>query len=87
MQLTGLLKVKGDTRIINERFQVREFVITEDSTKWQQHITFQLIQDTCDIIEDITEGDRIRVKFEIRGKEWKDRYINSLIATEVQRIK
>ena len=87
--LKGFLKKKMDTQQISEKFQKREFVITDNSSQYPQDIIFQLVQDKVSLIETANEGDEITVHFNLRGREWtspKDgqvKYFNSLDAWKI----
>ena len=89
-QLKGKLKVKGNEQAVNDRFRKREFVITDSSSQYPQHISFQLTQDKCSLIEDVNIGDEINVSFYLRGREWKSpqgetKYFNSLEAWKIEK--
>ena len=90
-ELKGVLKVINDTNIISEKFKKREFVLTDDSSDYPQDIALQLTQDNCDKLNNVSVGDRLLVKFNLRGRAWndpktgKDRYFNSLDAWFIQK--
>lgn len=89
-QLTGKLRVKKNTQQVTDSFKKREFVITDDSTQYPQHVLFQLTQDKCDLLDAVNEGDEVKVSFNLRGREWtnpKDgevRFFNSLDAWKIE---
>src|SRR5690348_12834361 len=88
--ITGTLKVKMAEQQVSERFRKRDFVITDNSSQYPQHITFQLVQDRCNLIDSFKEGDEIRVFFNLRGREWtpKDggpvKYFNTVEAWKIE---
>lgn len=89
-QITGTLKVKGNEQAVSEKFRKREFVITDNSSQYPQHISMQLTQDRCPIINDINVGEEITVAFNLRGREWTSpqgevKYFNSLEAWKIDR--
>jgi hypothetical protein len=89
MDVTGILKVKSDTQQVSEKFKKRDFVITDNSSQYPQHISFQLVQDKCAIIDQYKVGDEIKVHFNLRGREWTSpqgelRYFNSLEAWRIE---
>lgn len=90
MQITGTLKVKKEEQVVNDRFKKREFVITDNSSQYPQHILFQLTQDKCSLLEGIREGDVLTVHFNLRGREWTSpqgevKYFNTLEAWRIER--
>ncbi|MBN8695735.1 MAG: DUF3127 domain-containing protein [Bacteroidetes bacterium] len=89
MDITGILKVKGQTQQVSEKFKKREIVVTDNSSQYPQHISFQLTQDKCSIIDNYNVGDEIKVHFNLRGREWtspqgETKYFNSLEAWRIE---
>lgn len=90
MEVTGQLKVKFDTQRISDKFQKREFVLsTEMSTPYPQHVSFQLTQDKCSLLDSYNVGDELRVQFNLRGREWNGpqgiKYFNTLEAWRIEK--
>lgn len=88
MQLTGKVKVINETQVISEKFQKREFVLTDDSSQYPQDIIFQITQDRCDLIEGFSIGQIVTVNFNLRGREWTSptgeiRYFNTIEAWKI----
>jgi len=90
-EIKGVLKVVNETAVISEKFKKREFVLTDDSSQYPQDIALQLTQDNCDKLNSVSIGDRLLVKFNLRGRAWNDpktgndRYFNSLDAWFIQK--
>lgn len=91
MEVTGTLKVKFDTQKVSDRFQKREFVLTtEANTPYPQHVSFQVTQDKCGLLDQYNPGDELRVQFNLRGREWNGpqgiKYFNTLEAWRIERV-
>jgi hypothetical protein len=89
MNLTGILKVKKDEEAVNDKFKKREFVVTDNSSQYPQHISFQLTQAKCELLDSFQVGQEITVHFNIRGREWVSpsgevKYFNSLEAWKLE---
>lgn len=90
--ITGTLKVKFPEQQVSERFRKRDIVITDNSSQYPQHITFQLTQDKCGLIDAYNPGDEIRVFFNLRGREWNDpktnqmKYFNTIEAWKIEAV-
>lgn len=86
--ITGTLKLKKDTQKVSDTFQKREFIITDNSSNYPQHISLELKKDKCSILDNFNVGDVITVSFFIGGREWtKDgvtKYFNSLDAWKIE---
>ena len=91
MEVIGNLKVKFDTQKVSDRFQKREFVLTtEGNTPYPQHVQFQVTQDKCTMLDQFSEGDELKIQFNLRGREWNGpqgiRYFNTLEAWRIERL-
>lgn len=92
MDITGIIKVKNNEQQVSEKFKKREFVLTDNSSQYPQHIQFQLTQDRCSLLDSYNVGDQVKVYFNLRGREWNDpktnsiRYFNSLEAWKLERV-
>ncbi len=91
MEVTGILKAKFDTQKVSEKFSKREFVLTtEATTQYPQHVSFQVTQDKCQLLDLYKEGDEIKVQFNLRGREWNGpqgvKYFNTLEAWRIEKI-
>ena len=88
-ETTGLLKVINDTQRVSDKFQKREFVLTIEGT-YPQHVTFQLTQDKVELLANYKVGDKIKVHFNLRGREWNGpegvKYFNTLEAWRIESV-
>lgn len=89
--ISGTLKVKGKEQNVSDKFKKREFVLTENSSQYPQHLSFQLTQDRCGLLEPFNEGAEIKVFFNLRGREWTSpqnelKYFNSLEAWKIEAV-
>lgn len=82
-QITGKLHKKFDTENKTQTFQAREFVILINESQYPQYIKFQLTQDRCGLIEPYEEGTEIEVHFDLRGREWNEKYFTNLNAWRI----
>src|SRR4051812_42951723 len=91
MEVVGTLKAKFDTQKVSDRFQKREFILTtEANTPYPQHVSFQVTQDKCAMLDQFREGDEIKIQFNLRGREWNGpqgvKYFNTLEAWRIERM-
>ncbi len=88
--INGKLVVKNDTQQITDTFKKREFVISDEGSQYPQEISFQLVQDKCDLIDAYDIGQEIKVNFNIRGRRWENpktkevKFFNSLDAWRIE---
>ena len=81
----GIVHRVFETENKTASFQAREFVIKHEGN-YPQFIKFQLTQDRCDLISNYKEGDKIKVHFDLRGREWNDKYFTNLNAWKIEAV-
>ncbi len=67
-----------------ESFRVRDFVIETDG-QYPQFVKFQLTQDRCSAIDGYKEGEMVKVSFDLRGREWNEKYFTNLNAWRIEK--
>jgi single-stranded DNA-binding protein len=94
LEVTGRLHTKFPTQQIKDNFSKREFVLelTDESPSgmvFTNYASFQLVNNSCSVIDQYQEGDMLKVSFNIRGNRWERdgqvRYITNLNAWRVER--
>jgi single-strand DNA-binding protein len=83
-EISGTLHKVYDIESKSGSFQTREFVLATDG-QYPQYCKFQLTQDRCSIIDSHKEGDKIKVYFDLRGREWQGKYFTNLNAWKMER--
>jgi len=84
-EIEGTLHKKFDIESKSSSFQAREFVLTTEGT-YPQFVKFQLTQDKCGIIDPYNEGEKMKVFFDLRGREWQGKYFTNLNAWKVDKV-
>ncbi len=82
--LTGKLFRIFDTEQVKETFKKREFVIEQQDGQYPNFIKLELTQDRCGLIDGYSEGDDVTVSFDIRGRQWNDKFFTNLHAWRIQ---
>lgn len=94
LEVTGRLHTIFPTQQIKENFSKREFVLelTDESPTgmvFTNYASFQLINNSCSVIDQFQEGETVKVSFSIRGNRWERdgvvKYITNLNAWRVER--
>jgi hypothetical protein len=83
-ELTGTLHKKYDIESKSGSFQTREFVVSTDET-YPQFVKFQLTQDRCSILDPYNEGEKVKVHFDLKGREWQGKYFTNLNAWKMEK--
>lgn len=64
-------------------FTAREFVLEIPDGNYPQFIKFQAVQERCNILDNYSEGDTVKVSFDLRGREWNGKYLTNLNAWRI----
>ncbi len=83
-EINGKLIKKFDVESKSATFQARDFVIETIDDRYPQMIKFQLTQDRCSVIDPFNEGDQLKVYFDLRGREWNEKYFTNLNAWKIE---
>jgi hypothetical protein len=84
-ELEGNLHKIYEIESKTESFRTREFVVTTDGN-YPQYVKFQLTQDKVTAIDGMKESDRVKVTFDLRGREWQGKYFTNLNAWKVDKL-
>lgn len=89
-KLTGTIKVIQETQRISDKFQKREFVVTDTTSMYPQDILFQATQDKCNLLDQFQANDNVEVSFNLRGREWTSpqgevKYFNTIEAWRIEK--
>ncbi len=85
-EIEGKLHKKFETESKTATFQARDFVLLIEDGNYPQYIKFQLTQDRCGLIDNYNEGDAIKVSFDLRGREWNEKYFTNLNAWKIEKV-
>ncbi len=85
-EMTGTVKLVKETQTFNSGFSKREFVITTEDDRFPQEVAFACIKDGCALLDGVQAGERLRVSFSIRGREYQGRYYVNLECYKFERL-
>lgn len=79
-ELEGTLKHVYDVQTFASGFSKREFVVEVPDGKYPQMIKFECVKDKTSMLDSFRVGDSVKVAFDIRGSEYKERFYVNLNA-------
>ncbi len=82
--LTGKVKLIQEPQTFASGFTKREVVVTVEDGKYPQDINLEFLQDKVSLLDNLTEGQEIKVFFDIRGREYNGRYFNNLVGWKIE---
>ena len=90
MELQGTVKKIGETQTFASGFQKRELVLLTDE-QYKQPIQIDFLSDKIDLLNNVSEGESVKVGINIRGKEWTNpqgevKYFNSISGWRLEKV-
>jgi single-strand DNA-binding protein len=82
-EISGRIKKIFDQQTFASGFTKREFVVTTEED-YPQDVKIECIKDRCALLDNVKEGDRVNVNFNIRGNEYNGRFFVNLQAWRMQ---
>jgi single-strand DNA-binding protein len=82
-ELEGTLKQLFDTQTFASGFAKREFVVEVPDGKYPQMLKFECVKDKIAMLDGVRVGDPVKVAFDIRGSEYKERFYVNLNAWKI----
>jgi hypothetical protein len=84
MQVTGTVHEVGQTVQATESLKKRELILEViENPQYPEYVKFEMINDKCNLVDNVRAGDSAEVFFNLRGRPWTDKtgkktYFNSL---------
>lgn len=90
MELQGTVKKITEVQTFASGFQKREMVLTTEE-QYPQPINIEFLQEKGDLLNQLKEGDKVKVSINIRGREWTSpqgevKYFNSITGWKVENL-
>lgn len=90
MELQGTVKKLFDTQTFASGFQKREMVILTQE-QYPQPISIEFLSDKITLLDNINEGESVKIAINIRGREWispqgEVKYFNSINGWRIEKI-
>ena len=91
MELLGKIKLIGDIKTYGDNgFRKRELVLTTEE-QYPQHILIEFIQNNCELLDNYSIGQTVRIGINIRGREWESpdqgiKYFNSIQGWRIESL-
>jgi translation initiation factor IF-3 len=88
MEVTGKLKLSTQNNKL-AAFKKRELVVTTEE-QYPQHIMIEFTQDKCDLLNNYSVGETVKVAINLRGREWvspqgETKYFNSVQGWRIEK--
>jgi hypothetical protein len=83
-ELSGTVKEIFEEKTFGSGFNVREFVVTTEADKYPQDICLQCVKEKVEMVNKLKTGEKVKVSFDLRGREYQGRYFVNLNAWKIE---
>lgn len=85
-EISGSIKKVFPEQTFGSGFAKREFVLTTEAERYPQDIKFECVKDKIAQLAAVKLGDKVKVSFDLRGREWKESYFVNLNAWRIEAL-
>ena len=90
MELQGTVKKLTEIQTFASGFQKREMVLLTEE-QYPQPINIEFLQEKGDLLNNVREGEKVKVAINIRGREWTSpqgevKYFNSINGWRLEKL-
>ncbi len=85
-EFIGTIKKVGDVQSFPSGFSKRELVVSSEGERFPQDVMFEFLKEKGDLLNSLNEADRVKVSFDIGGREYNGKYFNSLKGWKIEKV-
>lgn len=84
--INGVIAHIGAPEKVSEKFTKRLLALSFMDGKFEQFASIEFHQDRCDLLDKHFEGQEVTVHFDVRGRQWNDKYFNNLVGWKIDAL-
>lgn len=77
-EFIGTVKIMKPKQTFASGFEKREIVVTSEGERFPQDVAFSFAKDRMALLDTVKEGDRVKITFDISGREYNGRHFVDL---------
>ena len=85
-EMTGTVQLVKDTQTFPSGFQKRELVIQNEEDRFPSPIMLSFTKERISLLDGLAAGERVKVSFDIRGREYNGRHFVDLNGFRLERL-
>jgi hypothetical protein len=90
MELQGTVKKLTEIQTFASGFQKREMILLTQE-QYPQPISIEFLQDKISLLDNLAEGENVKIGINIRGREWTSpqgevKYFNSITGWKLEKV-
>ena len=85
-EITGVIRQIEEEQRFQSGFSKRDFVVTTKDDRYPQDIKLEVIKDKCALLDNLSQGQPVKVFFDLRGNENNGRFYVNLQAWKIEAV-
>ncbi len=85
-EFVGTVKALPPTQTFPSGFSKREVIVTSEEDRFPQDIAFEFVKEKAELLDGIQEADRVRISFDLRGREYNGRYFVNVSGWKIEKL-
>lgn len=90
MEVSGKVKKVAEEQTFGSGFKKRELILQTEE-QYPQYLSIEFVQDKTDLLQEVKEGDDVKISINLRGREWTSpegvvKYFNSIIGWRIEKM-
>ena len=83
-QFTGRVEDIGKTQTFSSGFTKCRIVVDDSSGRFPNPVPFDAVKEAIDKLRDVRQGDKVRVAFNVRGREYNGKVYSDLNLLDIE---
>ncbi len=85
-EMIGTVKEVRPVQTFASGFAKRELIVTSEEDRFPQDIAFEFLKEKMELLDGIQEAARVKVHFDLRGREYQGRYFLSANGWRIEKL-
>lgn len=85
-EMTGIVKEVKPIQTFPSGFTKRELILETQSGNYPQVISFNCLKNNTSLLDAVQVGNKVKVTFDIRGREYNGRVFNDLVCFRLEQV-
>ena len=71
-KVSGMVHLIEETKTYGQKgFRKRLVVLEQDNGRFINYIPIDFVQDACDTVDELNQGDQVEIKYRLSGRKWQ----------------
>jgi len=82
MEITGTIKILGNSEKVSDKLTKLQVVVTTDE-QYPQDLPIDFLNDKVDLLKNFKVGNKVIIGINLRGREYNGKYYNNIVGWRI----